>query len=66
MIVTNPDLLCWVGEETPGEWVVYYLGVTELLENRIGSVSRSLTPLHLPPPGQLSVEPVDSVPYSLV
>ena len=46
MIVTNPGLLRWVGEETPGEWVLYYLGVTELLENRIGSVSRSLMPMH--------------------
>ena len=46
--------------------MVYYLGVIEQLGNRIGSVSKSLKPLHLPPPGQLSVGPVDSVPYSLV
>ena len=66
MIVINPGLPCWVGEETPGEWVVYYPGVIEQLGNRIGSVSRSWKPLHLPPPGQLSVGHVDSVPYSLV
>ena len=45
--------LGWIG--TPGEWVVCKLEVTELLENRIGSESRSLMPLHLPPPGQSSL-----------
>ena len=66
MVMTNLALLHCVGEETPGEWVVYLPVRTELLENRIGSVSRSLKPLHLPPPGQWSVRPVDSVSYSLL